>query len=79
MAFATEDGVQTGTTIRHCYKYQTAIAILVHREKISTLLSKTIQPNNLRLDKLHTYTNTLAGMSKNNFVASRKHMKKCQF
>lgn len=37
------------------------------------------KPNNLRLDKLHTYMRTLTGMSKNNFVASRKHMKKCQF
>lgn len=35
--------------------------------------------NNLRLDKWHTYMRTLTGMSKNNFVASRKHMKKCQF
>lgn len=72
-------GVQEGTTIRHRYQYPTVIAVLVHREIISTLPRKTKQPNNLRLDKLHTYMNTLTGMSKNNFVASRKHMKKCQF
>lgn len=71
--------VQTGTTIRRWYHYQTVRTILVHLEIISTLPWTTKQPNNLRLDKWHTFMNTLTGMSKNNFVASRKHMKKCQF
>lgn len=57
----------------------TVIAVLAHREIISTFPRKTKPANNLRLDKLHTYMKRLTGMSRNNFVASRKHMKKCQF
>lgn len=57
----------------------TVIAVLAHHEIISTFPRKTKPANNLRLDKLHTYMKRLTGMSKNNFVASRKHMKKCQF
>lgn len=55
----SKDNVQTGTTIRHWYQYQTMITVSVHHEIISTSQRKTKQPNNLRLDKLHTYMNTL--------------------
>lgn len=71
--------VQTGTSIRRWCYYQTVMAILVHHEIISTLPRTTKQPNNLRLDKWHAFMNTLTGMSENNFVTSRKHMKKCHF
>lgn len=58
--------------------HQTAAAVLVQWNNNNITKGKR-KPNNLRLDKLHTYMSTLTGMSKNNFVASRKHMKKCQF